>query len=60
MHQQIMNKELWRIKMFILGLIATMIFILGLMLFFDIMRILGPVLLIATLIFLLFILDYIF
>lgn len=29
-------------------------------LFFDIMRILGPVLLIATLIFLLFILDYIF
>lgn len=60
MHQQIMNKELWRIKMFILGLIATMIFILGLVLFFDIMRILGPVLLIATLIFLLFILDYIF
>lgn len=55
-----MNKELWRIKMFILGLIATMIFILGLMLFFDIMRILGTVLLIATLIFLLFILDYIF
>lgn len=60
MHQQIMNKGLWRIKMFILGLIATMIFILGLMLFFDIMRILRPVLLIATLIFLLFILDYIF
>lgn len=55
-----MNKGLWRIKMFILGLIATMIFILGLMLFFDIMRILRPVLLIATLIFLLFILDYIF